>query len=90
MVRSGAGLVLPIPVLGPVVIPGYLAATAFPAIAGAVVTGGQSAALYGTGIPKDSVIRHETAFQADGFAVMAYGRVDDMVRAKAILSRSNP
>lgn len=87
------GLVLTIPVLGHVVILGYLAATAFSAVEGAVLTGGLSAlgaALYGIGIPKDSVIRYETAIQADGFVVMAYGSADDMVRAKAILSRSNP
>ena len=87
------GLFLTIPVLGHVVILGYLAATAFSAVEGAVLTGGLSAlgaALYGIGIPKDSVIKYETAIKADSFVVMAHGTADEMVRAKAILGRSNP
>jgi hypothetical protein len=87
------GLFMTIPVLGHVVILGYLAATALSAVEGAVVTGGLSAlgaALYGIGIPKDSVLKYETAIEADGFVVMAHGSAADIVRAKAILGRSNP
>jgi uncharacterized membrane protein len=87
------GLFLTIPVIGHVVVLGYLAATAFSAIEGAVLTGGLSAlgaALYGIGIPKDSVVQYETALKADGFLVMAHGSADDVARAKGILGTSNP
>ena len=82
------GLLLTIPVVGHVMVLGYLAATAFSAIEGAVVVGGLSAlgaALYGIGIPKDSVIAYEAAIKADDFLVMAHGTPEEMARAKAIL-----
>jgi hypothetical protein len=72
---------------------GYLAATAISAIEGAVMVGGLSAlgaALYGIGIPKDSVLQYETALKADGFLVMAHGTVDEIARAKTILGTVNP
>lgn len=87
------GLFLTIPLVGHVVVLGYLAATAFSAIEGAVLTGGLSAlgaALYSIGIPKDSVIQYETAIKADSFLVMAHGSPDEVTSAKAILGTSNP
>lgn len=87
------GLFLTIPVVGHVVVLGYLAATAISAIEGAVVTGGLSAlgaALYSIGIPKDSVLNYETAINADGFLVMAHGEPAEIERAKAILGAANP
>src|SRR5271157_6241872 len=56
------GLFMTIPVVGHVVVLGYLAAVAVSAIEGAIVVGGLSAlgaALYSSGIPKDSVVRYE-------------------------------
>jgi hypothetical protein len=87
------GLFLTIPVVGHVVVLGYLAATAFSAVEGAVLTGGLTAlgaALYSIGIPKDSVLQYETAIKADGFLVMVHGTSDEVVRAKAILGTSDP
>jgi uncharacterized membrane protein len=87
------GLFLTIPVVGHVVVLGYLAATAFSAVEGAVLTGGLSAlgaTLYSIGIPKDSVLQYETAIKADDFLVMAHGTADEMARAKSILGTSNP
>jgi hypothetical protein len=87
------GLFLTIPVIGHVMVLGYLAATAFSAIESAVLTGGLSAlgaALYGIGIPKDSVFQYEIAVKTDGFLVMAHGSAQDMERAKGILGMSNP
>jgi hypothetical protein len=86
------GMFLTIPVVGHVVVLGYLAATAISAIEGAAVVGGMSAlgaALYSLGIPKDSVIEYETALKADSFLVMARGTADEMARAKAILGTAN-
>ena len=67
-----------------------LASAALSALEGAVVLGGISAvgaALYGSGIPKNSVIEYETDLAADNFLVMARGSEADMTRAKAILSQ---
>jgi hypothetical protein len=87
------GLFLTIPVIGHVVVLGYLAATALSAVEGAVMVGGMSAigaALASIGIPKDSVLKYETAIKADGFLVMAHGSASDMVRAKTILAATKP
>jgi hypothetical protein len=82
------GAFLFVPVLGHVVVLGYLATAVVAAIEGAVVVGGLSAlgaALYGSGIPKDSVLAYETAIEADGFLVTAHGPAEEVTRAKAIL-----
>lgn len=82
------GVFMFIPVVGHVVVLGYLASMAIAAVEGAVVVGGLSAlgaALYGSGIPKDSVVAYETAITADGFLVTAHGPAEEMTRAKAIL-----
>ncbi len=86
------GLYVTAPVVGPVVVLGYLAAAAVAAIDSAVVVGGLSAlaaALFSIGIPKDSVIQYEAAVKADGFLVMAHGSADEIARAKAILGTAN-
>ena len=87
------GLFLTIPVVGHVVVLGYLAAAALSAVEGAVVMGGLSAvgaALANIGVPKDSIVQYETAIKTDGFLVMAHGTADEVSRAKAILATSNP
>ena len=87
------GVFMFIPVVGHVVVLGYLATMLMSAIEGAVVVGGLSAlgaALYSTGIPKDSVVAYETALKADNFLVMAHGPAEEMARAKAVLGTLNP
>jgi hypothetical protein len=87
------GLFIAVPVIGHVVILGYLAAVVFSGIENAVLVGGVSAlaaALYSIGIPKDSVLRYEAALTADNFLVMAHGTAADVARAKAILDTANP
>lgn len=82
------GVFMFIPVVGHVVVLGYLASMVIAAVEGAVIVGGLSAlgaALYGSGIPKDSVIAYETAITADSFLVTAHGPAEEMARAKAIL-----
>ena len=86
-------LFMTIPVVGHVVVLGYLATLVVSAIEGAVVVGGLSAlgaALYSSGIPKDSVVEYETALKADKFLVMAHGPVEEMTRAKTVLGTLNP
>lgn len=87
------GLFVTIPAVGPVIVLGYLGALVVSAIEGAVVVGGLSAlgaALVSIGIPKDSVIKYETALRADSFLVLAHGATDEMARAKAIIEKMVP
>ncbi len=87
------GLFMVIPVVGHVIVLGYLAVVALSGIESAVVVGGLSAlgaALYSIGVPRDSVIQYEAAVKADGFLVMAHGTAAEMARAKAILGTTNP
>lgn len=86
------GLFLTMPLTGPVIVVGYLSTIVIAAIENAVVVGGLSAlgaALYGIGIPKDSVIRYEGDLKADGYLVMAHGSVAEVDRAKAILGAAS-
>jgi hypothetical protein len=87
------GMFLTIPIVGHVIVLGYLAVAAVSALEGAVVVGGLSAlgaALYGIGIPKDSVIQYETDMAADRFLVMAHGTDEEVQRAKKVLDAENP
>src|SRR5664279_418993 len=81
------GLFMTIPVVGHVIVLGYLATIALAGLENAAIIGGLSAlgaALYSIGMPKDSVIQYETAVKADGFLVMAHGSTEEMARAKTI------
>jgi len=52
------------------------------------VTGGLTAlgaGLYSLGIPKDSIVKYETAVKSDKFLVIAHGSASDVARAKSIL-----
>ena len=82
------GVFLTTPLVGPVIVLGFLTAALVSALEGAVVVGGLSAlgaALSNIGVPKDSVIQYETAIAADGFLVMAHGPADEVAHAKAIM-----
>ena len=77
-----------IPGLGPLMVFGPLVSVIVTALEGAAVAGGLSAlgaGLYGLGIPKDSVIKYETALKSDKFLVIAHGHADDIAKAKSIL-----
>ena len=87
------GIFLTIPVIGPVMVLGHLAAMVVAAVEGAILVGGLSAlgaALFSIGIPKDSVIQYEETVKTDGFLVVAHGSADEMARSKAIIESSNP
>ena len=87
------GLFMTIPVVGHVIVLGYLATVAASAIESAIMVGGLSAlgaAVYSIGIPKDSVVQYEAAVKADSFLVMAHGAAEEIARAKAILGAANP
>ncbi|TLU74512.1 general stress protein [Lichenicoccus roseus] len=87
------GLFMTIPVVGHVVVLGYLAATAVSAVEGAAFTGGLGAigaALFSSGIPKDSVLQYEAAIKADEFLVSARGTAAEVAHARDILQLGNP
>lgn len=82
------GVFLTTPIVGPVIVLGYLTASLISALEGAIVVGGLGAlgaAMASIGVPKDSVLQYETAIAADSFLVMAHGPSDEVSHAKAIL-----
>ena len=87
------GVSLIIPVVGGVMIFGYLAAVVVSAVEGAIMVGGLSAlgaALYSAGIPRSSILQYEQAVKADGFLVIVHGVVEELTRARAILAQGSP
>jgi hypothetical protein len=82
-----------IPGLGAVLVAGPIVAWIVGALEGAVVVGGLSAVgagLFSIGIPKDSVLKYETALKTDKFLLMVHGSVEEVEKAKEILENSRP
>jgi hypothetical protein len=87
------GLFMTVPLVGHVVVLGYLAAIVASGIENAIVVGGLSAlgaALYSLGIPKDSVLQYESDLKADSFLVLARGGTAEVERARKLLATLNP
>lgn len=84
----GAALMF-VPVIGHIVVLGPIASTIVGGVEGAVLGGGASAlvgALTAIGVPKDSVLRYETALKASKFLVIVHGGSDDIRRAQDVLA----
>ena len=82
-----------IPGVGPLLVAGPLVTWIVGALEGAVVVGGLSAigaGLYSLGIPKDSILRYETALKTGKFVLIAHGSMDETTHAKEILNRTKP
>ena len=82
-----------IPGIGPLLIAGPLVGWLVGALESAALMGGVSAlgaGLVSLGIPKDSVLRYETALKTDKFVLIAHGTTEDTTHAKEILNRTNP
>jgi hypothetical protein len=82
-----------IPGIGPLVVAGPLVGWLVGALESAVVVGGLSAlgaGLFGLGIPKDSILKYETALKTDKFVLVGHGSADEIIHAKEILARTNP
>jgi hypothetical protein len=80
-----------IPGIGPIIVGGPLVAWIIGALDTAVVAGGFTAlggALASIGIPKDSVLRYETALRADKFILIVHGTGQEAERAGRILTQS--
>ncbi len=77
-----------VPGVGPLAVGGPLVAAIVGGLEGAALTGGLTAlgaALYSIGIPKDSIVKYETALKADKFLVIVHGTKDEVARAADIL-----
>ncbi|SBT03383.1 conserved hypothetical protein [Candidatus Accumulibacter aalborgensis] len=80
-----------IPVVGHVVVLGPLAAALFGGLQGAALVGGLGAltgALMSIGVPRDSVLRYETALKADQFVLALNGNAEEIERARQLLANS--
>lgn len=82
-----------VPGIGHIVVLGPVGGWILGAIETAVVVAGLSAlgaGLYSVGIPKDSVIKYETAVKADKFLVIAHGTKEDVDKAKEVIDTTGP
>jgi len=82
-----------VPGVGPLLVGGPLVAWIVGALEGAVVVGGLSAVgagLYSIGIPKDSVLKYETAIKTDKYLLVAHGTAAEAAQARDILSATGP
>jgi hypothetical protein len=82
-----------IPGIGPILVAGPLVAWIVAALEGAVVVGGVSAlgaGLYSIGIPKDSIVKYETAIKTDQFLLIAHGTASEVATAKKIIENTHP
>ena len=82
-----------LPGIGPVMIAGPLAAWVVGALEGAAVVGGVSAigaGLYSLGIPKNSIVKYDSALKADKFLLVAHGTAAEVMSAKEILQLTEP
>jgi len=87
------GTFLTTPLLGPVVILGYVAPIAISILEGAAIVRGLSAvgaALYDVGISKQSALDYEAAMKADSVLVIAHGPAATMISAKILLGKLTP
>ncbi len=78
-----------LPGLGLVAMAGPMVAALVSALEGAVVVGGLSAigaALTQIGVPKDQVIKYETALKVDKYILMVHGSEDDAAKVRAVLA----
>jgi hypothetical protein len=81
-----------VPGIGPLLVAGPLASAIIGGLEGAVVVGGLSAlgaGLYSIGIPKDSILKYETALKSDKYLLVAHGTAEEVRRAAEILEASD-
>jgi uncharacterized membrane protein len=82
-----------IPGIGHIVALGPVGGMIVGALENAVIVGGLSAlgaGLYSVGIPKDSIIKYETAVKADKFLVIVHGTEEEVNKAKEIINSTDP
>ena len=78
-----------VPVAGSLTAGGLLLSTLVSGVSTAAFTGGLTAlgaALYGIGIPKNSIIKYETAINLEKYLLIVHGTREEVERASDILS----
>ena len=82
-----------VPGVGPLLVAGPLVTWIVGGLEGAVMLGGLSAlgaGLYSLGIPRDSILRYETALKSGKFVVIAHDSDAEVTHARDIIKRTNP
>ncbi|MFZ0234558.1 MAG: general stress protein [Candidatus Acidiferrales bacterium] len=82
-----------IPGLGPILAAGPVVAWIVAGLEGAVevgVLGALGAGLYSVGIPKDSIVKYETALKQDQFLLIVHGTDAEVTTARDILESTHP
>lgn len=82
-----------IPGLGPILAAGPVVAWIVAGLEGAVEVGALGvlgAGLFSMGIPKDSIVKYETALKTDQFLLIANGTAEEVAKAKDILETTHP
>ena len=77
-----------IPGIGPILVAGPLVGWIIAGLEGAAVVGGVSAVgagLVSIGIPKDSVLKYDTALKTDKYVIVVHGTADAVDKAKDII-----
>ena len=80
-----------LPGLGLLAMAGPVVVTLVGVLEGAVVVGGLSAlgaALTQIGVPKDQVIKYETALKVDKYILMVHGSTEDAEKVRTVLASS--
>jgi uncharacterized membrane protein len=80
-----------VPGVGPLIMAGPIVTWLVGILEGAIVVGSLSAlgaALYGLGIPENSILQYETAIKAGKFLLIANGSVTEIQHAKNVLGNS--
>jgi hypothetical protein len=80
-----------LPGLGLMALAGPVVAMLVGALEGAVVVGGVSAlgaALTQIGVPKDKVIKYETALKVDKYVLMVHGSAQEQEQARSVLEQT--
>jgi hypothetical protein len=54
------------------------------------ILGALGAGLYSIGIPKDSIVKYQTALQSDEFLLIAHGTAEEVAKARDIIGTTHP
>ncbi len=82
-----------IPGIGPVLVAGPMVGWIVGALETAAVVGGLSAigaGLYSIGIPKESILKYESALKSDKFILLAHGTAAEVAKARDIMQTTHP
>ena len=82
-----------IPGLGPILAAGPVVAWIVAGLEGAVevgALGALGAGLYSIGIPKDSIVKYETALKTDQFLLIVHGTAAEVAQARDIIRTTHP